>query len=491
MYRNTHIVLWYTSHHKMPLSKEQIQTIRKENYEPFRKKLDVVEDIVQADHESWWFRTMLFLKRFERYVHHNPDAFTPEMRRFYQTVLPMVITHLSAEVGSHVPTALGAHEAILRISEEIPRSDPLEHEPAEVVRFSLDEVVAKYSAVSFTQWNENGRTGRALQITDSGGTPHLFPLPETDGIYHKGGFPRVLVKIIAGADQALIDAELPPNDFDIIADPQLDSELTEAEAMYLQVDPDGIEHVAELNFSRLFLERDLNINMTFVGKDAVYFAPQAIEAAQTGKIEVMSAHRGIYGTEFFVYDGEVLLKNRGLMRLFKTVAEGKATSFEFKPLNENISFGIYWLVLFRKFAAKENSALYLDRLYDLAAQTNQLPEGVSNIIEVLDKAHDKYPFFDFDAGPLDEVGVARWLGKKLLRQIDASYRHNNHIPNELTLERKPGDADPYSVSLDQYTPNPEKLAWIQAEIEPFFDRCRARTRAFKELSDATSPYEDE
>lgn len=475
----------------MPLSKEQIQTIRKQNYEPFRKKLDAVEDIVQAGHESWWFRTMLFLKRFERFVATNPDVLTPEMKHFYESVLPMAIQHLSAEVSSELSTALGAHEAVLRISEEIPRSDALEHEPAEVRSLSLEEIVEQYPAVSFAEWETNGRQGRALQILDSKGEPHLFPLPEADGIYHKGGFPRVLVKIIAGADQALIDAELPPNDFDIIADPNLDTELIESEAAYLNVDADGIEHVAALDFSRLLLERDLDINMAFVGKDAIYFAPQAVEAAQTGKIEVMSAHRGIYGTEFFVYDGEVLLKNRGLMRLFKTVAEGKATSFEFKPLNENITFGIYWLVLFRKFAAKDDAALYLDRLFDLAKQTNQLPEGATNIIEVLDKAHEKYPFFDFDAGPLDEVGVARWLSKKLLRQIDASYRHTNQIPNELLLERNPGDADPYTVNLDDYTPDPERLAWIQSEIENFHDRCRARTRAFKEMSDSASLYDSD
>ena len=473
----------------MPLTPEQIKQKRKEEYEPFRRKLDGVETIIKADHTAWWFRTMLFLKRLERSIAKDPDQYPENIRAFYELIGPTILQHLATEVGSQNSTATSAHEVILRISEEIPRGLTLEHEAAEVVRYSLDDLVDSHSSLSFADWERHGRSGKALQITDSSGGEHLFPLPESEGIFHKGGFPRVLVKILAGAEQKLIDAELPPNDFDIIADSSIDTQMAEAEAAFLQVDADGIEYVTELDFSRLFLERDLNLNMAFVGKDALYYAPQAIESAQTGKIAVMSAHRGIYGTEFFVYDSEVLLKNRGLMRLFKTVVEGKATHFEFTLLNENISFGIYWLVLFRKFENKQDTAVYLDRLYELAQQTKQVPGEAANIVEVLDAVHVKYPFFDFDAGPLDDVGVARWLSKKLLRQIDAAYRHTNTIPNELVLERTEGDTLPYRVDLDEHDPDPTHIEWIENQIEPFLDRCRERTRAYHELIDAASSYD--
>lgn len=466
----------------MPLSKEQITTIRKQEYEPFRQKLDVVENIITADHESWWFRTMLFLRRLQRSLEQHPEEYTEGIHQYATQLVAQIIAELATEVDKEGDSVLRGHEAILRISEGVPVGQQIEIPRVRVRSMSLSTLAQKSDKVSIITMETKTGERRGLRILDSEGQPHDFPLPEIDGIYHKGGISRVIVKLIADVDSALLDAELPPNDFDIIADSALPTHLVETEAAAMQVDPDGIEYVSSLNFERLFVERDLNINMVFVGADTVYFAEEAIEAARTGLLQVMSAHRGIYGTEVFVYDDQVLLKNRGLMRLFKTVAEGKATHFEFTKLNENISFGIYWLVLFRKFAAKDNAALYLDRLFELAKQTNMLPEGTSNIIEVLDASHAKYPFFDFDASGLDKVGVVRWLGNKLLRQVDASYRHNNRIPNELVIDRTKGDDVPYRVDLDNYVADPQKLAWISSEIPRFYERSRQRTRAYKEAS---------
>ena len=81
------------------------------------------------------------------------------------------------------------------------------------------------------------------------------------------------------------------------------------------------------------------------------------------------------------------------------------------------------------------------------------------------------------------------MSKKLLRQIDAAYRHTNTIPNELVLERTEGDTLPYRVDLDEHNPDPTHIEWIENQIKPFLDRCRERTRAYHELIDAASSYD--
>ena len=150
----------------MPLTPEQIKQKRKEEYEPFRRKLDAVETIVKADHTARWFRTMLFLKRLERSIEKNPDQYTENMRAFYEVVVPTVLRHLTAEVESENSPTTSAHEAILRISEEIPRGLTLEHEAAKVVTRSLDEWVDAEPLLSFAEWEHNGTRGRSLEIAD-------------------------------------------------------------------------------------------------------------------------------------------------------------------------------------------------------------------------------------------------------------------------------------------------------------------------------------
>ena len=470
----------------MAMTPEKIQLIRETQYEPFRAQMDHLEEIISSDHDNWWFRTMLFLGRLQRAAVTTPEQFPEGMLQFVEQMVQQVQSRLADEVGAEGDPVVRAHEVVLDISDRMPSVETREHEAVTVMTKPLEELVAEHPQLEFSTWEKNGQTRRALTIFDTKGAGHCFPLPDEDTLFHKGGFPRVLLKLMVGADPALIDAELPPNDFDIIA--LKTTKNIEEKAAVLSVDPDGIEYVSQLQLDRLFLERDIDLNMAVVGTDAFYFSEQALAAAKSGKIRVMSAHRGIYGTEFFYYDGQPLLKNRGLMRLLKTVADGKATHFDFTPLNEQISFGIYWLVLFRKYLSKDDGAAHLDRLYFLAQKTQQLPEGAQNIIEVIDVIHAKYSFFDFNQGALDEVGVTRWLGKKLIRQVDMTYRHMNTIPNEMTMDRSEGDTIPYTVSLDGYVPDPERVAWIQSQLSPLLARCRRRTRAYKEV--ASESFED-
>lgn len=304
------------------------------------------------------------------------------------------------------------------------------------------------------------------------GVWHNFPIPPSQDILHKGGFPRVVLKILAHAPIEIIESELPPNDFDVII--RGDQERTVEQAVAMGVDADGIEKVDDFSFPYLFKTRDIDLNATFIGKDGIVFSDGAYNAAQSGKINLEAYDRGFYGSEFFYYQGIRLAKNRGMMRLFKTVAEKKASSFDFLPLNKQVDLGIYWLVLARKFSKKENFGELMDRLCVIGQKTGQVKEGES-IYEVLDRVHNEYPFFDIDSAPLDEIGLAQWKTKKLFKQIDRVFREKNHIPAGIYLDRQEGDITAFEISLKGYQSDSQESERIEKEWENFLVRCRRRT----------------
>jgi len=300
-----------------------------------------------------------------------------------------------------------------------------------------------------------------------------FPLPQNPNILHKGGFPRVVLKIIAGSSDKIIESELPPNDIDVIASG--DADLIVQEASQMGVDSQGIELVKDINEHALLLgSRDINLNCCFIGKDYLVYAQDALKAAQTEKIRVKGKKRGIYGTDLFEYDKVTLIKNRGMMRMVKALIEDKASSFDFLPLNQQQEFGIYWLVLSRKSCQKENFPELMEKLYYVNKQIGQVKEGEKDIFDVLDRIHLDYPFFDFEAPQLDIQGSARWLSKKLLKQIDKVYRDAYQIGSELDLVRSEGDNIPYTVSTEGFKYSGISKEDFMKKWDKFLKRCRRR-----------------
>jgi hypothetical protein len=224
--------------------------------------------------------------------------------------------------------------------------------------------------------------------------------------------------------------------------------------------------------------RDLDLNNAFISRDGLVFDQLAKKSAQTGKIEIIATKRGIYGTEIFFHEGIRLIKNRGMMRLVKTLAEEKAKSFNFIPLNEQVDFGIYWLVLSRRSVDKPNFPELLDRLFLLGQQIKQVRPDEQNIFQVLDRVHQKYPFYDYKS-QLDDKGLVKWLNGKLFNQIDKKYRDLYHIPTTLSLVRSENDTIPYEVRLD-YSPNQQNLEFIKNEWPNYLRRCQARFQDHQE-----------
>ncbi|PIW36476.1 MAG: hypothetical protein COW24_05185 [Candidatus Kerfeldbacteria bacterium CG15_BIG_FIL_POST_REV_8_21_14_020_45_12] len=472
----------------MSRSPEQKQLAR-DQYDELSRGVNSI--LKERPPQEWWFGIMRYLKRVERSL----EQLEPEVRQYVQDVLTQVYDVLmgerTEEAVTDIDKASRANIVIHKISHIIEALTPdREHgEIYKVTRLSLESLVSERpDRLRFS-------TERTLKI--GGGEIELeapvkcisiyseirdewypIPLPLSDKMAHKGGAPRVLVKILAGAPAETIEAELPPNDFDVIA--VGDQAQAELEAKAIGVDKDGVEMVQKVDYQQYFSSRDIDLNSCLLAGDKLIYSDAAETAAQTGKIQIFADDRGLYGSEFYYYDKERIIKNRGLYRLFKFVAEGKATGFDFNKLNEQVDFGIYWLVLGRKFMRKDDPGYHLNRLFDLAKQTGQVRPGEKNIIDVLDRAHQEFPFFDFGEKSLDEVGLAQWLGRKLTKFSGKTFRMRNGIPSNLTMERTPGDTKPYLVSLDDYQADDNADLQVGLDVAGYLERCRQRTDEYQE-----------
>lgn len=463
----------------MPLTPEQREQIRIEKYQPFREVLDNFEQRLQLEPSLWWRTNTLQLSRL---VRRQPIEGHCLVDEFVQRYIPRILAVLQNEARARrvqsadedITTAntVAEHAISLmhHISDCLMEDEKIEYEHKNINHLTLAEICQMTPRIQIT--NRAGKNGIEIWSKKSNNWC-FYPLPQTDLVLHKGGVGRTILKILCGQSDALIESELPPNDFDyiMVKDPQ-----GYRDAASLGADPEGIEAVNQIDFQELVNNRDIDLNNAFLGRDGLFFSDDAIEAARSGKIAVVSTKRGIYGTEVFYYDGVNLFKNRGIMRLIKTVAENKARAFDFLPLNNQVPLGIYWLVLSRRFANKTDFGQIMDRVFAVSSQIGQVPEGINSVIEMLDLVHQKYPFYEFGSQQLDQVGVARWLGKKLMRQVDKKFRDWAEVPSLITLTRTPGDDVPFEVNLDDYIPNQSRLDEFEQQWPVFLKRCDVRNR---------------
>ncbi len=435
--------------------------------------------------ERWWGIAYKGIRRALR----DADTYPEELRDFISTRGPeftKLLTHeIERDVDSENTSADRAQliaERAIEIIHDAAKIFPLEAEPNEkdpVINFvPIEEIIDASDRFNLApQKLADGRTTNVLQVySDTTSSWYDFKLPFSENVMHKGGFPRVVLKVLAGAPVETIEAELPPNDFDVVA---VIADGTNDEAALLDADPAGIEHVDEFDMNSLIRNRDINLNGCFMTKDGLVYSEPAFEAARSGRIELMPYKRLIYGTETFYYKGERITNNRGMMRLAKTVVEQKALSFDFRPINKQVDMGIYWLALAQKFSGKTNHGELLDKLYYVGAQMGQVRTGENDIYDVLNRAHTEFPFFEMERKELDEVGVAKWLGNKLNKQIDRVYRQEYKVGSDFELEREPGDTIPYTVSLDGYEKNDEAIDAIEQKWDSFKERCQMRTLAYR------------
>lgn len=200
----------------------------------------------------------------------------------------------------------------------------------------------------------------------------------------KGGIGRLVLKLYArmlvGAeyDDALIDSELPPADYDAIYASELSAKMLEI-AREVGVDANGMEECdisTVEGMKNYFRKRDLTINQVLLTRDTLYFTKEALQAAITGEVRARIRRIiDLYGSDVIVIrDPDFSLEfdsARALHRLIKVIVEEKARSFWVPKYNFCMFVGIFYLVLLRKWMNKPKGLLYVARLFDIACQLGQ------------------------------------------------------------------------------------------------------------------------
>jgi hypothetical protein len=418
-----------------------------------------MQQILLRPPERWAHNFCRFVYQHEKALHEAPDSYPAPLAEFLRQHLPRFKEALRTATARVDPEqAATAFERATAMIHDF--SEHLFH--LQDRKFALKPQVQSIALETLAS-----RLPSEVKdtITVRG---HAFPRPQSESLCHKGGLPRVLTKLLAGASESTIAIELPANDLDVIVVSGSREALAEAERY--KISRDGIELVDELNFERIFASRDLDLNGCVVTKDELVFATWAHQSAREGKVSIIPAARGLYGTEFFFdQDGVLLAKNRGLARLVKSVVEGKAEAFDVLPRNKQVDLGIYWLILARRFGAKEHSETLMNRLFDVAKSLGQTREGDASPLDFLKGVHERYPFFSFSDSSLDDAGVVRWLAGKLNRQTERFFRQAVGVFNPNNLERAQGDTVPTTITLEAIvkTPSSEGFSagWAQFVAE--------------------------
>lgn len=308
-------------------------------------------------------------------------------------------------------------------------------------------------------------------------------ISEKARVWYKGGFARAVLKAHAGASYR---EELPWNDLDVI---YIGDEAKAREAAEkMGVDHEGVEYIGEkddsFDFSEYAYGRDIDMNMVAFGSDGLHYSPEAYNSAQTGHINLIGEYlpnRAIYGIDKIKYQNTCLVKPRGAMRFVKTVSEGKATSFNYPAINENLGLGVYSLFLARRWSARENFGEIMQRMLYLTRQMGLVREDLTDIYELLDDTHRHAPHFDMERSLSGVVDVVRWKSGKFIKQVDREFGWRFRSHADLALERKENDTAERIITLEGFIPSAEESRRIEAEWPVFYQRCVERRKAYERL----------
>jgi len=445
---------------------EASASVREQALSDLQELMIDMQGILQQPVERWAHNFYRLVRHHEKGLERSPESYSSTLADFLKSHLPAFKEALREATTSADPGHQGSaferateiihnfSEYLFKLQERRVTLSPTVHSiPLE----TLQEMLPRDVEVSKDRITVRG---------------HEFPRPQSNELCHKGGLPRVLLKLLAGAPEHTIRTELPANDLDVIAVANSREALDEAAA--LGISRDGIELVDELDFKSIFASRDLDLNGCVVTSDSLVYADWAHRAARDGQVAIIPATRGLYGNDFFHdQDGTLLAKNRGLARLVKSVVEGKAESFDILPRNKQVDLGIYWLILARRFEGKEHAETLMNRMFDVAKSLGQTQESDTSPIEFLSRTQERYPFFSFSDSSLDDAGVVRWLAGKLNRQTERFFRASVGIYNEINLERRDGDTVPERIQLEPIEKSPSSLTF-QTKWREFVALCERR-----------------
>lgn len=453
---------------------------RMDSRESIRREVAEFPAIMEKDPDQWWRGTARMLIGFRNRAKSEED---PEIRDYLTLYINKSLSMLrnASKLGNMPQDQVvdKAEEMIMDISMEMAANFEKKELSIETHFISLNELVEAHPArLKVINRVLNGTDCIVLQVKhplkDSW---QEIPLPKDEKIWHKGGPARAVLDLVANAPLSMQLSEFPWNDFDVVIAGK-NGGIKAAKA--IGVDSDGIENMGsnDLDFERFCYGRDTQQNQVCIGSEGLYYSQDALMSSITGHVNIVGeyiANKAIYGIDRVTVKGVSMAKQRGLMRLVKAVAEGKALSFDHIPLNSNFDLGVYILFLGKRWAGKKRFPELLQKMHYLLNQMGQVREGESDIFEVLERAHIESPFFDFDSEVRLPLEVVRWKSRKLVKQIDRESAWQFKFPTTLNLRRRPGDEVPYRISLDGYSHEKESESDMQQRWLEFINRSKKRT----------------
>lgn len=433
--------------------------------------------LVNNEPNQWWWQSARTLIRLERSVTQLP----PEARAYFEERLPQVRSVLNEPNKYGTDPVLAAESMIMELSMSMAERFSKEFIPTESHFLPLEDIVRSHQdTFELTDTSLNGLDMRILHVKDQDSAVHQLPLPKNQGVWHKGGPARLVLDIIAGAPQSMINNEIPWNDLDMIATGS--EEHARSVADTIGVDHDGVEILGsdQLCLQKYFMGRDTTQNQVCLGAEGIYYSSDAYETARTGHTKLVGEYipnKAIYGMDKATIQGIELVKARGLMRLAKAVAEGKALSYDYKPINSALDLGVFWLFLARKWSKKPQFGNLMQRLYHIGAQMSQVHDNEPHVFDVLRRVHQTYPFFDMDQNIDDLTGLVRWKMRKLAKQCDREYGWEAQVPCGLQLPTSDNSAS-IKIYLNGFQPDSEVSDEIASYWPNFINECRSRTSVY-------------
>lgn len=447
--------------------------------------------ILEGEPETWWRETVRLLLKFKRELKQYPN---PEVRDYFDSQITGLFEQLRS-ASTLTPSgrddfASLADHLIMNFSMEIASKFEQKEFTQKTLFLPINEMVEKQSDRFKTENRViNGEECIVLQVKHpTEESWQEIPLPKNKKVWHKGGPARAVLDIVSNAPISMQESEFPWHDYDALVG---NGRRNKKAAINIGVDADGIEYMGEndLNFPRYCAGRDTTQNQVCLGSKGLYYTKEAMTTAKSGHTRIENeyvANKAIYGFDKMIYQGEILAKPRGLMRVIKAVVEGKALSFDHIPLNSMLDLSTNSLFLAKRWAQKEHFPLYLQRMFYLLKQMNQTREGETDIFDTLERVHCEYPFFDFESEVKFPIEVVRWKSRKLIKQVDREMGWQFKIPTGLEVERVEGDNIPKRISLDGFVVNNDQLN-IADRWNEFIERSRLRTKMY--LAQDLSAYE--
>jgi hypothetical protein len=470
--------------------------------------------IIDGDPRQWWPETVKLVFRLRRELKDKP----PEVQEYLGNYIPAILGMLKDEArlglapegqNENEYNSLRTETRMLELSMKMAEQFDTETKTINENITPLDDLPRRHPEnFKLADIKIKGIKFIDLHVRPAADSPfsHLL-IPEHYPIGHKGGGPRGAFDIDQNAPQSMRDSEFPRNDIDVAGAGEEHQLRKVAEIM--GIDPDGLEVFSgsKVDFPSFALGRDTNQNQIFLDAEGVHYSDEALAAAKTGHIEIVGGYqpnKAIYGKDLFTMDGFTLAKPRGLMRLVKPVAEGKALDFDYMNMNAIMDFGVFYLFLGRKWNNKEKFGLYMQRMFYLEKQMLQVREGEENIMQVLERVHTQYPFYDMDKRIDTLRELVRYMSGKFIKQIDREFGWKYKIPSGINLVRSPGDDIPHKISLEGFTSSAIMNDQINEWWPNFLHECRIRTDTFNknpidpifkyfiktELQDAEAEKED-